>query len=70
MRIYKKDKVLNMLKTYGFKCWKINYKHALHVPYWWIKCLVGYKNESNLLVKYYKSFWNGILCINPFLVRF
>ena len=70
VRIYKKDKVLNMLKKYGFKCWKINYKHALHVPYWWIKCLVGHKNESNLLVKYYKKFLEWDIMHKPFWVRF
>jgi hypothetical protein len=26
------------------------------MPYWWLKCLVGLKNEENLLVKYYKNF--------------
>ncbi len=69
VRIYKKDKILNMLKSYGFKCWKINHKHALHVPYWWIKCMVGHKNEENLLVKYYKIFLEWDIMKKPFWVR-
>ncbi len=69
VRIYKKDKILNMLNSHGFKCWKINYKHALHVPYWWIKCLVGHKNEENLLVKYYKKFLEWDIMKKPFWVR-
>ncbi|MFA5196790.1 MAG: class I SAM-dependent methyltransferase [Bacteroidales bacterium] len=56
IRIYKKKELPEMLKKHGFQCLKINYKHALHMPYWWLKCLVGLKNEENILVKYYKIF--------------
>ncbi len=69
MRIYKKKKLPKMLKRHGFKCWKINYKHALHVPYWWIKCMVGHKNEKNLLVKYYKKFLEWDIMRKPLWVR-
>jgi len=49
IRIYKKKQLHRMLTRQGFVCWKINYKHALHSPYWWLKCLVGPKNEDNFL---------------------
>jgi 2-polyprenyl-3-methyl-5-hydroxy-6-metoxy-1,4-benzoquinol methylase len=79
IRIYKKKKLQKMLANQGIKCWKINYKHALHAPYWWLKCLVGLKNEKNMFIRYYKKFleWN-IMCkprsvrvmesiLNPFI---
>jgi len=69
IRIYKKKKLQKMLTKQGIKCWKINYKHALHVPYWWIRCLVGHKNENNLLVKYYKKFLEWDIMHKPLLVR-
>ena len=69
IRIYKKKKLQKMLTKQGIKCWKINYKHALHVPYWWIKCLVGHKNEKNWLVKYYKKFLEWDIMHKPLLVR-
>ena len=47
IRIYKKKQLREMLTRQGFKCWKINYKHALHSPYWWLKCLVGLKKEDH-----------------------
>ncbi|MFZ1038020.1 MAG: methyltransferase domain-containing protein, partial [Smithella sp.] len=50
IRIYKKKQLREMLTRQGFKCWKINYKHALHSPYWWLKCLVGLKKEDHPLV--------------------
>ncbi len=56
IRIYQKKKLQKMLTRQGMRCWKINYKHALHAPYWWLKCLVGIKNEENILVRLYHQF--------------
>lgn len=56
IRIYKKKKLQKMMTGHGLQCWKINYKHALHAPYWWLKCLVGIKNEQHLLVRLYHKF--------------
>lgn len=58
-----------MLVKEGFKCWKINYKHALHMPYWWLKCIVGLKNEENFMVKYYKKFLEWDMMKNLWLIR-
>ncbi|MCE5210932.1 MAG: class I SAM-dependent methyltransferase [Deltaproteobacteria bacterium] len=69
IRIYRKKQLHKMLTGQGFKCWKINYKHALHSPYWWLKCLVGLKNEENLLVKYYKKFLEWDIMKKPRPVR-
>ena len=70
IRIYKKKNLKKMLDDQGITCWKINYKHALHAPYWWLKCLVGIKNEKNLLIKYYKKFLEWDIMSKPRLVRF
>lgn len=69
IRIYRKNQLRGMLTSQGFKCWKINYKHALHAPYWWLKCLVGLKNEENLLVRYYKKFLEWDIMKKPRSVR-
>jgi len=69
IRIYKKKQLKKMLIGQGFKCWKINYKHALHSPYWWLKCLVGLKNEEHPLVKYYKKFLEWDIMKKPRPVR-
>jgi len=70
IRIYKKKKLQNMLANQGTKCWKINYKHALHAPYWWLKCMVGLKNEKNVFIRYYKKFLEWDIMCKPQLVRF
>jgi 2-polyprenyl-3-methyl-5-hydroxy-6-metoxy-1,4-benzoquinol methylase len=70
IRIYKKRKLQKMLTKHGIKCWKINYKHALHAPYWWLKCLVGLKNEKNVFIRYYKKFLEWDIMCKPQFVRF
>lgn len=70
IRIYRKRKIQKMLASHGLHCWKVNYKHALHAPYWWLKCLVGTKNEENVFVKYYHKFLVWDMFCKPKGVRF
>lgn len=70
IRIYKKKQMKKMLARQGMKCWKINYKHALHVPYWWLKCMVGIKNNENIVVRLYHRFLVWDMFCNPRGVRF
>lgn len=69
IRIYKKKTLQKMLISQGMQCWKINYKHALHAPYWWLKCLVGIKNEDNVFVKLYHKFLVWDMFCKPTGVR-
>jgi SAM-dependent methyltransferase len=69
IRIYKKKQLQNMLEKAGTKCWSIRYKHALHSPYWWLKCLVGHKNEKSILVSYYKTFLEWDIIEKPPVTR-
>ena len=69
IRIYKKKDLRRMLAGQGMKCWKINYKHALHAPYWWLKCLVGIKNDDNYFVKLYHQFLVWDMFCRPRAVR-
>ena len=70
IRIYRKKELQKMLIRHGMKCWKINYKHALHAPYWWLKCMVGIKNDENGLVKLYHKFLVWDMFCKPKGVRF
>lgn len=69
IRIYKKKKLQIMLEAAGTKCWSIRYKHSLHSPYWWLKCMVGHKNENSLLVNSYRSFLEWDIIEKPSLTR-
>lgn len=63
IRIYKKQEMLNLLGEAGAHCRLIRYRHGLHSPYWWLKCLVGHKNDHFCLVRAYRRFleWD-IIC--------
>jgi hypothetical protein len=54
-----------LLAAAGTRCWRIRYRHALHAPYWWLKCLVGHKNETFPLVKAYRKFLEWDIVRHP-----
>lgn len=56
IRIYTKGAMLSLLKEAGAHCRRISYRHGLHAPYWWLRCLVGHKNERFPLVRVYRKF--------------
>lgn len=69
IRIFKKRELLRLLEEAGTRCRSIRYKHALHAPYWWLKCLVGHKNEGSPLVKIYRKFLEWDIITHPPLIR-
>ena len=69
IRIYRKDELTRMLVTAGTTCWGLDYRHALHVPYWWLKCAVGHKNESSRPVSLYRKFLEWDIIKRPLITR-
>ncbi|WP_405004381.1 class I SAM-dependent methyltransferase [Kitasatospora purpeofusca] len=53
IRIYRGDELLDKLKDAGLEPYGTHHAHALHSPYWWIKCAVGVDNDKSLPVKAY-----------------
>ena len=53
VRIFKADELTAQLEATGLVAEGVGYAHALHAPYWWLKCAVGVTNEDNRLVKAY-----------------
>jgi SAM-dependent methyltransferase len=56
VRIYAKDELKFRLEGSGLEFQQDHRAHALHSPYWWLKCAVGLENEDNPLVKAYLKF--------------
>lgn len=69
IRIYKKRELQTLLEATGVTCRAIRYKHGLHAPYWWLKCLVGHKNERSRTVNLYKKFLEWDIIKRPSLTR-
>jgi len=69
VRIYKEDELTERLTRAGLEPQGTGYTHALHAPYWWLKCAVGVDNQDNPLVKAYHSVLVWDLMQKPWLTR-
>lgn len=69
VRIYKKEELRILFEAAGLQCRSIRYRHALHSPYWWLRCLVGHKNERFPLVRLYRRFLEWDIIKRPALTR-
>ena len=69
IRIYRKRELRQLLEAAGTTCRDIRYRHGLHAPYWWLKCLVGHKNEAFGPVALYKKFLEWDIMKRPKLTR-
>lgn len=46
IRIYKADELVDKLQRAGLDPLGEHYAHALHSPYWWLKCAVGTDSDN------------------------
>jgi len=53
VRIYRRSTLLERLRRAGLRPLGSHHAHALHSPYWWVRCLVGPKRDDHLVVKAY-----------------
>jgi SAM-dependent methyltransferase len=53
VRIYTEGLLRDRLDTAGLRPEGSHRAHALHSPYWWLRCLVGPTNDTHPLVKAY-----------------
>ncbi|MDT7551081.1 MAG: hypothetical protein QOE84_3475 [Actinomycetota bacterium] len=53
IRIYRADQLKDRLTAQGLELEGGHHAHALHAPYWWIKCAVGVERTEHPLVKAY-----------------
>jgi SAM-dependent methyltransferase len=65
VRIYRAPELEAKLRATGLRPRGVEYAHALHSPYWWIKCAVGVRRERALLPRAYHRFLVWDLEKNP-----
>ena len=53
MRIYTEGQLRERLDGAGLEPGRSHHAHALHSPYWWLRCAVGPTNDNHPLVKAY-----------------
>ncbi len=69
VRIYRADVLAGQLTQAGFTVTGRAFAHALHVPYWWLKCAVGVERDDHLLVRGYHRLLVWDLMRAPRLTR-
>jgi SAM-dependent methyltransferase len=53
VRIFTEASLRTRFRDAGLKPGAVHHAHALHSPYWWLKCAVGPTNDTNPLVQAY-----------------
>jgi SAM-dependent methyltransferase len=56
VRIFRRAQLLRRLERAGLARYDNHHAHALHVPYWWLKCLVGVRRDEARLPSLYHRF--------------
>ncbi|AOW95030.1 methyltransferase [Rhodococcus sp. WMMA185] len=69
VRIYRADELAEKLEAAGLKVTGSDHAHALHSPYWWLKCAVGVDNDDNPLTKVYHQILVWDMMKAPWITR-
>ena len=56
VRIYRRGQLLRRLQGAGLRSFDSHHAHALHSPYWWLKCLFGVRDEEARVPSAYHRF--------------
>ena len=68
LRIYRGDQLWERLAAVGLHPSHTHHAHALHAPYWWLKCAVGVDRDTALTRAYHRLLvWD--LMRRPWLTR-
>ena len=69
IRIYRAGQLRAKVEGRGARFIHSQHAHALHSPYWWLKCAVGVEKNGNVLVKSYHRLLVWDMMSKPMLTR-
>jgi ubiquinone/menaquinone biosynthesis C-methylase UbiE len=69
LRIFRGGELRKEIEKLGLTHYYRHWAHALHVPFWWLKCLFWQSRDTNWLVKQYHRLLVWDLMENPALTR-
>ena len=69
VRIYRRSALQRKLASHGYDVFARHFAHALHSPYWWLKCLVGLDNGDRRIVRWYHEILVWDLLRQPRITR-
>jgi SAM-dependent methyltransferase len=68
VRIFQRSELKDAVEAQGFRLYRKHHAHALHSPYWWLKCLFWAREEA-WLVRQYHRFLVWDLMKSPVVTR-
>jgi SAM-dependent methyltransferase len=69
LRIFKAKQLRLQIEQLGMGHYHDHFAHALHAPFWWLKCLLWKVQDSSRLIKAYHKFLVWDLMEKPWLTR-
>lgn len=69
LRIFKAAELRGQIESCGFYHYHRHWAHALHAPFWWLKCVFWDSQDSNWLIRQYHRFLVWDLIDRPWLTR-
>lgn len=69
VRIYGRQQLVGRLEATGLEHVDTHHAHALHAPYWWLKCAVGVNNDTHVLPREYHRLLVWDIMRRPWLTR-
>ena len=69
LRIFKAGELKQQIETLGFHAFHQHWAHALHSPFWWLKCIFWKTQDSNWVIKQYHRFLVWDLMDKPVFTR-
>jgi SAM-dependent methyltransferase len=69
VRIYRRRELWRRLRRSGLRPVASHHAHALHSPYWWLRCFVGPRRDDHPLVRAYHSLLVWDITRAPLLTR-
>ena len=68
LRIFNQKKLVSEIQEEGFIFLSSERFHAIHSPYWWLRCFFWNSQDSNFIVKLYKKILERHILKKPLLI--
>jgi SAM-dependent methyltransferase len=54
VRIYRRSQIARKIAASGLELYDAHFAHALHTPYWWLKCIFGLEKTGGIVGLYHR----------------
>jgi SAM-dependent methyltransferase len=69
VRIFRQEELKSSIENTGFSFVNHHYAHALHSPFWWLKCLFWENRDNSYLIEAYDKLLEWDLLYEPRLLE-